>query len=1203
MAFSNVHYVSIYQTVTSLTYVFVLLAFRPPQRAAIISGSISLVIFLAITWFVTRVGRKESEDEYISGMTLTDKPAEVNRLLKRNDELSDLRVGDLHMVRMAEVLNFLMHGTIGVGKSTLIRWLLDHIRKRGDRAIIYDSGCTFTETHYKPDTDFILNAHDARCANWHMWGECVDAVDYDNLAASLIPVEGESDPFWVSSSRTIFADLAIRMSVDPDRSIEKFLKTLLSLSMKSLRGYLANTPSANLVEEKIEKTAISIRSVVTNYAKALRYLQGLDDGSKLPFTIREWMTQERYDNSWLFISTQARHRKSVRPLISLWVSLATLMLQSMGENSDRRVWFIIDEATSLQRIPELAETLAEARKFGGCFVLGMQNMAQLVHIYGRELAKSIFDLMNTRMYGRSPSAEMAKVVEEELGNQRKRKIREQNSYGLDQVRDGVSLGKDEVNNPIVDYEQVMRLPNLNFYVRLPGEYPVVRLKLKYRKQKKRNVGLMERNIRDALSPELERSIQENERAAMSAGISFPNHVHRAGHDLTFSAPKSVSVLALIGNDKGMLEAHNQAVEIAAGYVEKLISARDTRDGITSIVPTGKMVAAAFTHDTSRNLDPQLHTHLIVANMTESDGKWKALATDYIHNAGFIETVMKMQVTLGKIYRNALRERVEALGHEIEEVGPHGMWEIKGVPEEVREEFSSRGKEIEGAVGAEATLRSRDVAAKDTRQAKVDPSRLRLMERWNQQMRDKGFDLHDYMRTAAERAVPPGMEREQPGQHDRAEISNAVMMAVSHLSDSKTRFTWGELLLATTEFSDRLPDAGELKASINTALKEGIIIPLDSEKGVFTSRIHLLDELSIQALSKEHLQSGRVVSFERTAPPAPDTLRNIETDALVLINAPSGVAGIRDLTRTLAESGTARGRDVRVLASSAERAASLAKAEELKDKLIGRPQHLSGEFSLKPQSTLIVEGAERLGLKETLVLLGEAREKNAQLIFLDSAGRQANGNAMSVLESAGVSRTRYNMQVTGLETTVQSIADKRDRYDALATRYAELSGGADAVTAVVIGQREQKHLTSLIRDALQNAGQLERDSVTVETRTLVWLDSKTRKMTGSYRPGQVLEDRSDARETRNFVIDRVHEETRVLSLIDQDGVLVRQKLSDITPDWRLFNREDINVATGEKLVAVAASKSAGVKAKDRLTVSGATTTRTWSVSTGTATSFR
>ncbi|EOC1314852.1 type IV conjugative transfer system coupling protein TraD [Cronobacter turicensis] len=489
--------------------------------AATASGIFCLCVFFAVSWFITRIGRRESEDEYISGMQLTDKPAEVNKLLRQNGELSDLRVGDLHMVKRVEVMNFLIHGTIGVGKSTLIRWLLDHIRKRGDRAIIYDSGCTFTETHYNPQTDFILNAHDERCANWQMWGECIDTVDYENLAASLIPVEGDSDPFWVSSSRTIFSDLAIRMSADPERSIEKFLMTLLSLSMKSLREYLANTPSANLVEEKIEKTAISIRSVVTNYAKALRYLQGLDDGTKPPFTIREWMTSGRYDNSWLFISTQARHRKSVRPLISMWLSMTTLLLQSMGENSERRVWFIIDEKTSLQRIPEFAETLAEARKFGGCFVIGIQNMAQLIHVYGREMARSIFDLLNTRMYGRSPSAEMAKVVEEDLGNQRRKEAREQNSYGLDQVRDGISIGKDKVNQPVVDYEQIMRLPNLNFYVRLPGEYPVVRLGLKYRAQKKRNAGLMERNIRDALSPELEKVIRENERTAAAAGLKFP----------------------------------------------------------------------------------------------------------------------------------------------------------------------------------------------------------------------------------------------------------------------------------------------------------------------------------------------------------------------------------------------------------------------------------------------------------------------------------------------------------------------------------------------------------------------------------------------------------------------------------------------------------------------------------------------------------
>ncbi|HDR2795176.1 TPA: conjugative transfer relaxase/helicase TraI [Enterobacter asburiae] len=740
------------------------------------------------------------------------------------------------------------------------------------------------------------------------------------------------------------------------------------------------------------------------------------------------------------------------------------------------------------------------------------------------------------------------------------------------------------------------------------------------------------------------------------------HVHRPGHDLTFSAPKSVSILALIGNDKAMLEAHNHAVRVAAGYVEKLISARDTKDGVTSIVHTGKMVAAAYTHDTSRNLDPQLHTHLLIANMTESGGKWKALATDYIHNAGFIETVMKHQVTLGKIYRSALRQRVESLGHEVEETGKNGLWEIKGIPEEVRDEYSSRGREIQGAVGAEATLRSRDVAAKDTRRAKVDPSRLRLMERWLGQMKEKGFDLKAYQESVVppdtgSRDTVPQPERVSPAMSARAEpeagtqpektdrtetgkaagetqpvrdnaphqpeaqqadrmsqpslsqteihppvrpaapalslpaempqpdVAEAVRMAISQLSDSKTRFTFGELMLTTAELSEQLPAMQDIRVAIDASLKDGMIVPLDSEKGVFTSRIHLLDELSIQALSQEHLKSSRVVSFTRPEQYAPPALAVMETDALVLMNAPSGVAGIRDLTAQLTGISTALGRDVQVLASSAERAISLARTDDLRERIISRQHVLSGDFHLKPQSTLIIEGAERLGLKETLVLLGEARAQDAQLVFLDSAGRQANGNAMSVLESAGVSRSRRTEPAPGLEAEVISIPVKRDRYEALASRFAELSGGSENVTAVVVGKREQAQLTGLVRDALQNAGQLGRDGVDIEARQPVWLDSKTRRMSGSYRAGMVLEDRSDAKARKSYVIDRVHEDTRVLSLIDGDGVLTRMKIGDVSADWRLFNRETLNVATGEKLLAVAGDREHSLKAKDRLEVTG------------------
>ncbi|WP_028715678.1 type IV conjugative transfer system coupling protein TraD [Pantoea ananatis] len=488
---------------------------------ATVCGTTACLLYCLIAWYVGYKGKKETEDEFISGMELTDNLKVINQLLKKAGEKSDLQVAGLHMVRNAEIMNYLIHGTVNVGKSTIIRWLLDYIRKRGDRAIIYDSGGTFVETHYDERVDKILNTHDRRCENWVLWREGREVVDYENMTAALMPVEGDSDPFWVSSSRTIFSDTAMQFASDPNRNIEKFLKTLLSIDLKSLREFLKNTPSANLVEEKIEKTAISIRSVLTNYAKSLRYLQGLDKEGKPEFSIREWMTEKQYDNSWLFISTTARHRKSVRPLITMWLSLATLFIQSMGEDSKRRVWIIGDEILGLQKLPDLGETLAEGRKFGACFVLGIQNMPQLINVYGREMAKSIFDLLNTRFYGRSPSAEVAKMIEEDLGHQRRREAREQNSFGLAQERDGISISKDKVREPVVDYDQIMKLPNLRFYVRMPGEYPVVKLSLKYREQKKYHPALIERDFRDNLSPELEKIISQNERDAVGLGLRFP----------------------------------------------------------------------------------------------------------------------------------------------------------------------------------------------------------------------------------------------------------------------------------------------------------------------------------------------------------------------------------------------------------------------------------------------------------------------------------------------------------------------------------------------------------------------------------------------------------------------------------------------------------------------------------------------------------
>ncbi|HAM9886898.1 TPA: conjugative relaxase, partial [Escherichia coli] len=166
--------------------------------------------------------------------------------------------------------------------------------------------------------------------------------------------------------------------------------------------------------------------------------------------------------------------------------------------------------------------------------------------------------------------------------------------------------------------------------------------------------------------------------------------HRPGYDLTFSAPKSVSVMAMLGGDKRLIDAHNQAVDFAVRQVEALASTRVMTDGQSETVLTGNLVMALFNHDTSRDQEPQLHTHAVVANVTQHNGEWKTLSSDKVGKTGFIENVYANQIAFGRLYREKLKEQVEALGYETEVVGKHGMWEMPGVPVEA---FSGRSQAI------------------------------------------------------------------------------------------------------------------------------------------------------------------------------------------------------------------------------------------------------------------------------------------------------------------------------------------------------------------------------------------------------------------------------------------------------------------------------------------------------------------------------
>ncbi|MDD3055308.1 MAG: MobF family relaxase, partial [Aliarcobacter sp.] len=170
---------------------------------------------------------------------------------------------------------------------------------------------------------------------------------------------------------------------------------------------------------------------------------------------------------------------------------------------------------------------------------------------------------------------------------------------------------------------------------------------------------------------------------------------RAGVDLTFSAPKSVSTLMELSKDKdeelNIRDAHDRAVNETFKFIEENYSqTREQVDGVRNTINTGNLVIAKFQHDTSRELDPQLHTHGFVMNMTQKEnGEWRAL-----HNDEFF----KNKQLFGQIYRNQLASNLKDLGYQIEVTDARkGLFEVKGVSDELLKEFSKRTEQVEAKI--------------------------------------------------------------------------------------------------------------------------------------------------------------------------------------------------------------------------------------------------------------------------------------------------------------------------------------------------------------------------------------------------------------------------------------------------------------------------------------------------------------------------
>jgi conjugative relaxase-like TrwC/TraI family protein len=266
--------------------------------------------------------------------------------------------------------------------------------------------------------------------------------------------------------------------------------------------------------------------------------------------------------------------------------------------------------------------------------------------------------------------------------------------------------------------------------------------------------------------------------------------HRPGYDFTFSAPKSLSILALVAGNTEVLKAHQEAVQETLLKMENQYAAcRNKKNGNITLEKTRNFLFATFEHNDSRSGDPNLHTHSVLINMTQrKDGAWRTLFSDELYNDKLLN---------GMEYRSTLAQKLMQLGYELN-LKEKGTFEIAGVPETILNAFSKRRLQIEhwleekNLTGGEAAI----VANFQTRSRKVSTAEEHLKLRWERELEASGSNLNA-LRQISEDAKTRGPVA-LPDPHIIAE--HAVQNAIEHLSERKTTFNIPEIMKSAKQFS-------------------------------------------------------------------------------------------------------------------------------------------------------------------------------------------------------------------------------------------------------------------------------------------------------------------------------------------------------------------------------------------------------------------
>jgi conjugative relaxase-like TrwC/TraI family protein len=660
---------------------------------------------------------------------------------------------------------------------------------------------------------------------------------------------------------------------------------------------------------------------------------------------------------------------------------------------------------------------------------------------------------------------------------------------------------------------------------------------------------------------------------------------RVLYDFTCSAPKSVSVLAVTLNDERLVAAHEEAARLAFRELETFAATRVRKEGNQGHRTTGNLAAAAFTHTSSRTLDPQLHTHFTVFNATfdESEKCWKALEARGMYDAIRYGTA---------VYRNELAKRVQQIGYRIQPA-KHGF-DIEGVSDEVLKRFSKRSQQRDAVVKAmEQKLGrklSNNAVALAVHQSRADKTKgISTVEVREQQLAQLSADERQSLETLRKSAHSTRLPR-------IALVENqALRHAIEHVFERKSVVPEHELLNVALSHRFGEVDLNHLKAAVKHSTDL-----VRTDRGFSTKEI-LATELAL--IQTVNTGCDAVAPLHPGYRPA-DWLGEDQRRAIYhVLRTSDRITGLRGLA------GSGKTTALRELVAACKEAkieplfcAPTAAATEVLRKEGFEAKTLESLLLTKPalsaRQLVVLDEAGAVGIDAMKRLFDLAH--NARVVLSGDTGQHASvarGDALRILERhsdfksgqlTAIRRQRKADYRKAVELAAQkntheafvqlermgAVAEvlahgHHDLHDSVAESYLKALADNKSVLLVAPTWAEIEAVTEKIRAGLKTSGRLTGEEKEFSVfDSLSWTEAQKRDAR-QYRPGMVLRFHRSAHgfeKNESVAVAAVDHDSLKIRRADASEVLLQLgQGSALSACFDVGEKRKLKVAAGDKLL--------------------------------------